>query len=49
LSIKRSTMYTKIKSGEIETVTIGRSRRVPAAALQAYVERLQAAAHVTAA
>ena len=41
LGIGRSTLYELVASGEIESVTIGRSRRVPAEALGAYVERLR--------
>ncbi|WP_460438163.1 helix-turn-helix domain-containing protein [Amycolatopsis stemonae] len=44
LSIGRTTMYALIKTGEILTVRIGHLRRVPAAALTAYVESLTTAA-----
>ena len=37
LSIGRTTMYELIKGGEIETVPIGRARRVTVAALIAYL------------
>jgi|GEM_PF-366003 len=37
LGVSRSTMYEVIKSGEIETVKIGRLRRVPADAIDAYI------------
>lgn len=40
LSISRTKMFQLIKGGEISSVRIGRSRRVPAEALTAYVERL---------
>jgi len=40
LSLGRTTMFALIKSGEIVSVRIGRSRRVPVAALGAYVDRL---------
>ncbi|MEU6967399.1 helix-turn-helix domain-containing protein [Kitasatospora aureofaciens] len=33
LSIGRTTMYALIKGGEIETIPIGRARRVPAEAV----------------
>jgi excisionase family DNA binding protein len=39
LSIGGSTLYELIHSGEIETVHIGRLRRVPADCLQEFVER----------
>jgi excisionase family DNA binding protein len=41
LGIGRTTFYSLIGSGEIETITIGRLRRVPAEALPAYVARLR--------
>ena len=41
LSVGRSTMYELINSGAIETVHIGRLRRVPAEALTDYVNRQQ--------
>lgn len=40
--ISRTKMFELIKSGEIRSVKIGRSRRVPAAALAAYVDQLLA-------
>jgi excisionase family DNA binding protein len=42
LRMGRATIYLKIASGEIESVKIGKLRRIPAAALDAYVERLRA-------
>jgi excisionase family DNA binding protein len=39
LSIGRTTMYELIHSGAIETVHIGRLRRVPADCLTEFVER----------
>src|SRR5919106_3636917 len=39
IGIGRSTMYELLRSGEIESVRIGRCRRVPYSALVAYVER----------
>ena len=41
LGIGRTTFYSLISTGEIETVTIGRLRRVPADALPAYIARLR--------
>jgi excisionase family DNA binding protein len=40
LSIGRTTMYALIKAGHIDTVRIGRLRRVPTTALTAYVHHL---------
>ena len=37
----RTLAYQKVLSGEIESVKVGRARRVPVAAVQAYVERLR--------
>ena len=42
LGIGRTTMYALIKSGDIESVRIGRLRRVPADAIAAYTQRLTA-------
>ncbi|WP_431911254.1 helix-turn-helix domain-containing protein [Amycolatopsis thermoflava] len=42
LSVGRTTMYALIKAGHIATVRIGHLRRVPAAALTAYVDQLTA-------
>ncbi len=39
LSIGRTTMYELVASGEIEAVHIGRSARVPVAAVEEFVER----------
>jgi excisionase family DNA binding protein len=41
LGIGRSKLFELIGDGQIETVQIGRSRRIPAEALVAYVERLR--------
>ena len=41
LRLGRSKFYELIAAGEIETVHIGRARRVPVAAVEAYVERLR--------
>ncbi len=44
LSIGRTTMYTLIKTHAIESVQVGRLRRVPADALSRYLERLRPSA-----
>ncbi len=41
LSVGRTTIYALIASGDLESVKIGRSRRIPVDALVAYVERLR--------
>lgn len=41
LGIGRTQMFALIKDGEIDSVKIGRSRRVPRVALVEYVERLR--------
>ncbi|WP_255923477.1 helix-turn-helix domain-containing protein [Streptomyces humicola] len=42
LGIGRTTCYSLISSGEIESVTVGRLRRVPAEAIAQFVTRLRA-------
>jgi excisionase family DNA binding protein len=42
LGLGRTIVWGLVSSGELESVTIGRSRRVPVEALDAYVERLRA-------
>lgn len=42
LGIGRSTLYELLAAGRIESVQIGRSRRIPMAALADYVEQLRA-------
>ncbi len=44
LGIGRTTIYELLASKQLESVVIGRSRRIPAAALVAYVEGLRAGA-----
>ena len=44
LGIKRTKMYALIKTGEIDTIQVGRLRRVRLAALESYVSRLADAA-----
>lgn len=43
LDISRAKFFQLLAAGEIESVQIGRSRRVPAEALVAYVQRLRGA------
>jgi excisionase family DNA binding protein len=40
LAVGRSRLFELMASGELRSVKIGRSRRVPVAALTEYVERL---------
>ncbi|RLK59928.1 helix-turn-helix domain-containing protein [Actinokineospora cianjurensis] len=40
LSIGRTALYELIRSGRLRTVTQGKSRRIPAAALNDYVQLL---------
>ncbi|MGO4956837.1 helix-turn-helix domain-containing protein [Luteococcus sp. Sow4_B9] len=42
LNVGRSTAYHLVLTGEIESVTVGRLRRVPAEAVSEYVNRLRA-------
>ncbi|MBW3649330.1 MAG: helix-turn-helix domain-containing protein [Actinobacteria bacterium] len=41
LGIGRSTMYELIRAGEVEVVHLGRCARVPATALEEFVELLR--------
>jgi excisionase family DNA binding protein len=41
LSIGRTAIYELIATGELESFKIGRSRRIPSAAVESYVERLR--------
>ena len=41
LGVSRSTIYEEIRSGRIESVRIGASRRVPWDALVAYIDRIR--------
>jgi excisionase family DNA binding protein len=41
LSICRTKVYELLRSGQLESVQIGSSRRIPVAALDEYVERLR--------
>lgn len=44
LSISKSKLYRLLARGELESVQVGRCRRVPAKALQKYLDRLQSEA-----
>jgi excisionase family DNA binding protein len=41
LGIARTSMYQLVKSGEVESVHVGRLRRIPVACLEEYVEDLR--------
>ncbi|GAA3552547.1 hypothetical protein GCM10022222_40220 [Amycolatopsis ultiminotia] len=43
LSIGRTTMYGLIRAGDIETIRIGRLRRVSASAIAEYIAKITAA------
>jgi excisionase family DNA binding protein len=40
LGVSRSTLYELLRAGTLASVRIGRSRRIPATALTAYVDQL---------
>ncbi|WP_349260063.1 helix-turn-helix domain-containing protein [Actinocrinis sp.] len=44
LRISRTKLYELLDSGEIESIHIGRSRKIPADALRTYIDRLRARA-----
>lgn len=46
LSIGRTTMYALLKDGQINSVRVGRLRRIPVEALAEYTARLVAEQHV---
>lgn len=46
LSIGRTTMYALLKDGQINSVRVGRLRRIPVEALTEYTARLVAEQHV---
>ncbi len=49
LGVGRTTVYELLNAGLVESVRIGRSRRIPRAALVAYVDRLRGVAGAEAA
>ena len=40
LAVCRTKVYELLRTGELESIQIGSSRRIPTAALEAYIERL---------
>jgi len=46
LSLGRTTMFGLIRTGEVHSVRVGRLRRIPVTALQAYADRLSAEQNV---
>lgn len=44
LGLGRSKVYELVTAGELESVTVGRARRIPRAALEAFVEKMRATA-----
>ena len=44
LGIGRTIMYSLVMTGDVESISIGRLRRVPADALTTYINRLRDAA-----
>lgn len=43
LNVGRSTAYALVLSGQLESVTVGRLRRVPSDAVEAFVDSLRSA------
>jgi excisionase family DNA binding protein len=41
LSLKRSVMYEQLRSGRLRSVTVGRTRLIPAAAIADYIALLE--------
>jgi len=41
LAVGRTKLYELLRTGELESVRIGAARRIPAAALTAYVDQLR--------
>jgi excisionase family DNA binding protein len=41
LAISRTRVYEMIATGQLESIAIGRSRRVPESAVQAYIDRIK--------
>ena len=47
-SVGRSTIYEVMRTGELESIQLKSSRRIPAQALEAYIAKLRRAAPVSA-
>jgi excisionase family DNA binding protein len=47
LRLSRAQVYNLVSRGELQTIRIGSSRRVPVSALQAYIEKLLREQHHT--
>jgi excisionase family DNA binding protein len=45
LSVGRTTLYALLKNGQINSIRVGRLRRIPTDALTAYTNRLAAEQH----
>jgi len=45
IGIGRTTMFALLKQGEVESVLVGRLRRVPVSAIEDYLGRLAAEQH----
>jgi excisionase family DNA binding protein len=45
LSISRTRMYALLKSGDVTSVRVGRLRRIPTSALEAFTARLVTTQH----
>lgn len=41
LGLSRSVIYEKLATGELESVKVGRARRIPVRALDAFIESLR--------
>lgn len=46
LGIGRTTVFALLKSGDLESIPLGRLRRIPAECITEYIERLRAAARI---
>lgn len=44
LGIGRTTVFALLKSGDLESIPLGRLRRIPAECITEYIDRLRAAA-----
>jgi excisionase family DNA binding protein len=46
LGIGRTTVFALLKSGDLESIPLGRLRRIPAECITEYIERLRVAARL---